>query len=301
MIETGLAGEAAATGESDLRATGAALAGLAGRLGVHTVHLHMPALAAEVAWSVPVLAVAHGDAGTWWQAVHGGSLPARLAWRAAATARGLAEADVVVAPSRSFARSLVRAYRPGRPISVVPYGCARCVVPPCRRQRAVLAAARLWDRGKNLAVLDRAAARLDAPVMAAGRIEAPEDAAAGFQALTCLGPLSVAELAMRMAEASVFAAPARYAPFGLAVLEAAQSGMALALADIPAFRELWSGAALFFHPDDPASLADVLARLLERPEAAAARARRQAERYSVAAMVEATLALHRSLAERRAA
>jgi glycosyltransferase involved in cell wall biosynthesis len=301
IIETGLPGEAGAANEADLRATGAALAGLASRIGADTVHLHLPALAAEVPWSVPVVAFAHGDVGTWWHAVHGRSPPADLAWRTAAMARGLAEADVAVAPSRSFARTLVRLYRPGRPIEVVPYGCTRVIVPPCRRQPSVLAAARLWDGGKNLAVLDRAASRLDAPVFAAGRLEELDQAVGGFAALTCLGPLSVSALVARMAEASVFVAPSRYAPFGLTVLQAAQSGMALALADIPTFRELWAGAALFFHPDDPDSLADILSRLLERPEAAAARARRQAERYSAEVMVQATLALHRPLADQHAA
>ena len=38
---------------------------------------------------------------------------------------------------------------------------------------------------------------------------------------------------------------ALYEPFGLAVLEAAQAGCALVLSDIPTFRELWDGAALF--------------------------------------------------------
>lgn len=301
IIETGMPGEAGAADEADLRATGAALAGLAARIGADTVHLHLPALAAEVPWSVPVVAFAHGDVGTWWHAVHGHGPPADLAWRMAATARGLAEADVVAAPSRSFARTLTRIHRPGRQVVVVPYGCSRVVVPPCQRQAAVLAAAWLWDGGRNLAVLDRAAAKLDAPVFAAGRLDEQDDTAGGLSRLTCLGPLSVPALASRMAEATVFVAPSRYAPFGLTVLEAAQSGMALALADIPSFRELWAGAALFFHPDDPDSLADVLARLLGRPEAAAARARRHAERYTTDLMVQATLALHRPLADQRAA
>ena len=297
VIATGLPGEAAAEMEGDLRASGAALAGLASRIAADTVHLHTLALAAEVPWSMPVVAVAHADVGTWWRAVHGGAPPEHLAWRSAAVARGLAEADAVVAPSRGFARALGRVYRPGRTIAVVPYGCARAIVPPCRRRPAVLAAARLWDDGKNIGVLDRAAGQLDAPVFAAGRV----DGAARFARLTCLGPLSAPALALRMAEASVFAAPSRYAPFGLAVLEAAQAGMALALADTAIFRELWEGAALFFHPDDAGALADVLNRLLAQPEAAAARAHRQAERYSAAAMVAATLALHRPLADRRAA
>jgi hypothetical protein len=37
-------------------------------------------------------------------------------------------------------------------------------------------------------------------------------------------------------------------PFGLAVLEAAQAGCPLVLSDLPGFRELWDGAALFRRP-----------------------------------------------------
>ncbi len=52
-------------------------------------------------------------------------------------------------------------------------------------------------------------------------------------------------MATAYAAATVFASMARYEPFGLAVLEAAQAGMRLVLSDIPTFRELWDGAAIF--------------------------------------------------------
>ena len=51
-----------------------------------------------------------------------------------------------------------------------------------------------------------------------------------------------------MARTAVFVSPALYEPFGLAVLEAAQAGCALVLSDIPTFRELWDGVALFVAP-----------------------------------------------------
>jgi glycosyltransferase involved in cell wall biosynthesis len=301
VIATGLESEHATGDPGALRDIGAALAGLARRVRADTVHLHTPALAAEVAWPVPVVVMVHGDIGTWWQATHGGTLPQALAWRAEAVARGLAEADAVAAPSRSYARALTRLYRPGRAIEVVPLGRSYLPPPPCPRRAAVLACGRLGDPGDNLTVLDRAATLLDVPVLMAGTRAGPDDAAASPASLTLLGQLDAPALALRMAEASVFAAPARYAPFGPAVLEAAQAGMALALADIPTFRELWDEAALYFHPDDAGALADVCRRLLARPQAAAARARQHAERYSAARMVAATLALHRPLAERRAA
>ncbi len=295
LIATGLPAQNVLADAATLREAGAALAGLAGRMAADTVHLHTPILAAEVPWPVPVVAVAHDDVGTWWQSVHGGALPEQLAWRAEAMARGLAEADAAVSPSRGFARALSRLYRPGRSLTVVPYGRSRIILPPSRRRPAVLAAGRLWDEGKNIAVLDRAAERLDAPVFAAGRLIGPGGVHAEFARLRCLGLLSAPALAARMAEATVFVAPSRHEPFGTAVLEAAQAGMALALSDIPTFREFWDGAALFFHPEDAGGLTDVLNRLLARPEAAAARARREGERFTAAAMVAATLALHREL------
>jgi glycosyltransferase involved in cell wall biosynthesis len=165
----------------------------------------------------------------------------------------------------------------------------------------VLAAGRLWDEGKNIRLLDRVAARLDVPVLAAGPLTGPNGAAIELAHMHHLGTLGAAAIAAAMAGATVFASPARYEPFGLAVLEAAQAGMALALADIPTFRELWDGAALFFHPEDPGGLADALNRLLSRPEGAAARAMERAARYSTSAMIDATLAVHRPLASFRAA
>jgi glycogen synthase len=96
----------------------------------------------------------------------------------------------------------------------------------------------------------------------------------------------------------VFASPARYEPFGLAVLEAAQAGAALVLSDIPTFRELWDGAAVFLDPDDAESWAATLHRLAGAPGMAAdlgQRAKLRSYRYDVRAMVDRTLDLYRSV------
>ncbi|MBW8786143.1 MAG: glycosyltransferase, partial [Novosphingobium sp.] len=70
-------------------------------------------------------------------------------------------------------------------------------------------------------------------------------------------------------------------PFGLAVLEAAMSGCALVLSDIPTFRELWDGAALLLPPDDAQGFAEAVQELVcdfglrqQMGEAARERARR---------------------------
>ena len=57
-----------------------------------------------------------------------------------------------------------------------------------------------------------------------------------------------------MARAAIFVSSSVYEPFGLAVLEAAGSGAALVLSDIPTFRELWDEAALFAPPGDAAGI-----------------------------------------------
>src|SRR5207244_2094865 len=63
--------------------------------------------------------------------------------------------------------------------------------------------------------------------------------------------------------AAIFAAPARYEPFGLGILEAAASGCALVLGDIPSLRENWEGAAVFVPPGDAAGWRTALRDLSE--------------------------------------
>jgi glycosyltransferase involved in cell wall biosynthesis len=102
-----------------------------------------------------------------------------------------------------------------------------------------------------------------------------------------LGELSRAELLALMRRAAIFAAPARYEPFGLAVLEAAAAGCALVLSDIASFRELWDGAALFVDPGDPTALLGALDRLCRDAalrQQLQRRAARRARRYSISAM-----------------
>ena len=70
----------------------------------------------------------------------------------------------------------------------------------------------------------------------------------------CLGVVPSDELVRLYGDASIFALPARYEPFGLSILEAALSGCALVLGDIPSLRELWAGAAVFVPPDDHKAL-----------------------------------------------
>ena len=293
LVQTGLPLDWTADGPADLAHATSRLAALAALTGVSAVHLHAPALTGAVRWPVPVVAVAHSCVGTWWRAVRGGPMPDDLQWRADATAAGLRTAAAVIAPTAAHAAAVQAVYGPSR-MHVVHNGRDPSPLPNLPRGRAVLTAGRLWDDGKGVAELDRAAAGLDAPVRAAGPTRGPNGAARTFDHLDLLGTLDQPGMAAAYAGASVFASTARYEPFGLAVLEAAQAGMALVLSDLPGFRELWDGAALFVA--DPSALQPALHQALAQPEALAAAARERAGRYTVDAMVGGTLAVHRTAA-----
>ena len=291
-----LAADAAA-----VRAGAAALADLAGRSGADLLHLNHPALGADIAFDCPVLAVTHSCLATWWDAVRGDEpLPEDFRWRKALHEAGLAAADALAAPSAAFAEATRRVYGFGTAPLVVPNG--RDTAEPAAEAPpapSVLTAGRLWDEGKNLAVLDRAAARLPVAVEAAGPLEGPNGARIVLHHTVALGPLDAAVLRARLATRPIFASTALYEPFGLSVLEAAQAGCALVLSDIPTFRELWDDAALFVAPHDDRALASAVLRLLgdraDRAERAALCGERAA-RYTVDAMAEATHKAHAAAA-----
>jgi glycosyltransferase involved in cell wall biosynthesis len=207
----------------------------------------------------------------------------------------LLRADALAAPTRAFAESVASLYELPRRLAVIHNGRNALPAITLERRRVVLTAGRLWDEGKNLAALDRAAARLSAPVLAAGPTEGPNGARVWLGHLTRLGALDEHALAHHFASASVFASPARYEPFGLAVLEAAQSGMALVLSDRPGFRELWDGAAIFVDPEDTDAFVAALEQGLDAAEEWGARAQAASRAYSAARMATETVALHRSV------
>ena len=307
LLVTGLPLDWTAARACEVEAAGRAVAALAGEFRPDLVHLNSPALVARTRFPAPVLAVAHSCVATWWAAVRSGPLPPDLAWRADLHGAGLRAADAVLAPSRAFAEATMAAYGLPAPPLVVHNGrSARRPAAPAADAPPLFAitAGRLWDEAKNLSTLDRAAARSSVPVLAAGPLRGPNGALATVSHVRALGALGGEALATWMRAAAVFVSPARYEPFGLAVLEAAQAGCALVLSGIPTFRELWDGAALFVEPDDEAALAAALDRLMsddaERGRLAEA-ARERAGRYTAVSMVAGTLDAYRALLSRPAA
>lgn len=297
---TGLALDWLAESEAEVARASASLADLAAEWGAETIQLHAPAYAAFGSWPAPVIAMAHSCVGTWWRAVRQGLLPVDLAWRAALTGRGLKRADAVIAPTGAFARALTETYGLERP--VLPIWNGRRAMTLTRSPRSHgFTAGRLWDDAKNIATLDEAARLSGMLVRAAGPCVGPNGAAVATSNLHLLGTLDGAALACEYAKAGFFVSPARYEPFGLAVLEAASAGCPLILSDIPSFRELWDGAAVFIAPDDAAGLAEAMLSVRDDAVWLGEAARARAARYTPEAMVAQTWAVHAGFGSRRLA
>ena len=218
----------------------------------------------------PRLVVAHSDVVGWWQAVHGCD-PRESHWSRwyrASVSRGLAGASAAVAPSQWMLDSLKRNYIHPRLSTVIYNGRSpRYFNPHMSKQNTALSVGRIWDFGKNAALLTH----MDPPMQLylAGSEQNPDAAggnstlvnAEGRKRIICKGHLSDKALRQLYAASGLYIGTSRYEPFGLAPLEAALSRCALVLSDIPTFRELWGENAFYFRDNDAADLERALKEL----------------------------------------
>jgi glycogen synthase len=280
--------------EEDLRRTGEWLLKLQDRYAPDLIHLNCYAHG-NLPWQAPMVMVAHSCVFSWWQAVKGSNPPKEWhAYRQRVEA-GLASADVVIAPTGSYLTKLQNIYG-ALPVSrVIANGRNPALFQPSAKDPLVMSAGRLWDEAKNIAALNAVAADLPWPVAVAGDWRRPDGSGTPPAHLHCLGWLATQGVARWMSRAQIYALPARYEPFGLTVLEAAMSGCALVLGDIPTLRELWRGAAIFVPADDHVALRKTLLELIGDPlrrQQASEAAQMRARRYTAEAMVEQYHALY---------
>jgi glycogen synthase len=248
----------------------------------------------------PVLVVAHSEVFSWWQAVHKHSPPPEWDRYRERTAAGLAAATRIVTPTAAILRDLEHHYGPleGK-TEVIPNGIDLTAFPPLPKAPLVMAAGRIWDAAKNLTILDAIAPDLAWPVEIAGEVEHPEGGVAQCPNVRVLGCLSPTEMAWRLGCTSIFVAPARYEPFGLAILEAAAAGCALVLGDIPSLRENWGGAAAFVDPEDRSALKSAINDLIANPGGrgrVATTVQRRAREFTLGRMARAYAALYHEMA-----
>ena len=287
---------------ADVDRAGEWLLDLESEIGADIVHLNGYAQAA-LPWSAPVLVAAHSCVCSWWQAVHGEPAPSSWDQYRDRVRSGLRAADAVVAPTRAMLAALATHYGP-LPGFVIPNGRSQAEFRPAAKAPVVCSAGRLWDEAKHVRLLASAAPDLPWPVYVAGDTHRPGRLAGGGNGwslprnLRPLGRLPSSDLRTLLSRSSIFALPAKYEPFGLTALEAALSGCALVLGDIPSLRETWDGAAWFVGPSDREGLVDAIRSLAADDTlrvTLADRARQRAAGLSAERMVGAYLEIYVSL------
>jgi glycosyltransferase involved in cell wall biosynthesis len=281
----------------DVSAAGAWLESLSAHIAPSVVHLNQFTHGA-LPWNAPSIVVGHSCVCSWFQAVK--RSPPGADWQKYKfmVARGLRGADAVTAPSHWLLAQLRHSYGDFAAAAPIYNGLDPARFAPAAKEDFILTAGRLWDDAKNIAILERLAPRLRWPIYAAGESASPDGGRTSLKHLRRLGKLEGATLHAWMARAAIFVLPARYEPFGLAALEAALSGCALVLGDIPSLREVWHQAALFASPDDPEEIRAALDSLIENSalrNRLAQEGRRRAQTFTAQRMARCYLALYRQL------
>ncbi|HEX9082267.1 MAG TPA: glycosyltransferase family 4 protein [Holophagaceae bacterium] len=287
----------------DVVRAGRWLLGLEKRIAPDLIHVNGYAHAA-LPWRAPCLVVAHSCVLSWWRAVKGEEAPREWHLYARRVEAGLRAAAAVVAPTGAMLRILQEIYGPLARTVTIWNGRRPGGYAPAAKENFIFGAGRLWDEAKNLAVLQELAPDLSWPVVLAGSWQRPEGGGRPPAGVRFLGRLPPEEMAFWQGRAAVYALPARYEPFGLSILEAALSGCALVLGDIPTLRELWEGAALFVPPDDRDRLRAALEELAVAPARRARlgrAARERARSYTSERMTAVYLELYGEVASRPAA
>ena len=154
---------------------------------------------------------------------------------------------------------------------------------------------------KNLPLLMDACARLRGapPLVLAGvedaRYRQARDRAAALQLkgrIRFEGRIRESDLPALYSGARGFVFPSLYEGFGLPPLEAMACGAPVACSDIPSLRETVGDAALLFDPNDPASIAEAIERLLGDKDT---RATLKARGFQRASELNWTLAAQKTL------
>jgi glycogen synthase len=286
----------------DVERAGHWLLSLEKRLKPDIVHLNGYVHGA-LPFEVPKVVVGHSCVLSWWRAVKRSQPPSHLQEYREMVRKGLRSAEIVIAPTAAMMSELEENYGRLRRKAVIKNGSQINNISSKEKSDIILAAGRVWDEAKNISLLTRIADRVPGCLFIAGDDADPsrrqtEDTGKAIR----LGRLSKVDLARHMNEAAIFAAPALYEPFGLAPLEAALSGCALVLGDIPSLREVWGEAAVFVSPMDEEMWCRTLTELMNdksKLRRYSAMARRKAMQMSLDRMAAAYHRIYVDLTERR--
>jgi len=295
--------------EDDLAESSAFLSALVREVRPDVLHLNQFCYG-DLPVDVPRIVMAHGDLLTWNSAVREREqAPARsMTWYRKMVARGIAHADVVVAPSAWMLDRIQACYgRPRREEVIYPGRNPIFFNPYVSKDDCVMTVGRLVDAGKQVSLLTQHVHPIPICIVGAEQtvpvpripIRADVKVATDQTSVAIRGPQTEAQLRALYSRAAIYAATARYEPLGMAALEAAFSRCAIVANDIPSFREIWGDAALYFRTNDAGSLAESIRELsqdrsLRRAYAEMAYTRAR-ERFTTKRMIDDYLQVYRSL------
>jgi glycosyltransferase involved in cell wall biosynthesis len=273
------------------------------------LHLNQLSLGA-LPVATPRIVVAHGDVITWWLSIHGHEPKASawLEWYRETVAAGLRRAEAVVTTSHWMEELLRVAYGDDFYGQVIPPGRNPIYFNPfVTKEESVLAIGRLWDTGKQVALLTQHSHGLPVCIVGADTpipappipIRADVRVSTGEHEISVKGAQTESQLRTLYSKSTIFAATSRYEPTGMSSIEAAFSRCALVANDTEVYRELWGDAALYFERDNAESLSTVLSQLDADRELArlyGTRAYNRArERFTARRMVDDYMRLYRRL------
>lgn len=297
--------------ERDIEASRAFLEELIAELKPDLLHFNQYAYG-SLQTHVPRVVVAHSDVVSWWVAVHGEEPreDSWTRWYGSTVMDGLEGATCVVAPSKAMLETIQRHYVTPRRARVIYNGRdPRSFDAHRQKEEVVLSVGRIWDQAKQVSLLLQQEQAI--PVWIVGSQQHPEGLQGGFvensedSDIRFLGSRSEDEIVDLYARASLYAATAKYEPFGLAAVEAAFSGCALILNDIESLRELWGDSGYYFRRNSSHGLASAIRDLASNDELRCQYAQRAFERamnqFQADRMIDDYERLYSSLVVREAA
>lgn len=247
-------------------------------------------------WECPTVSVFHSCVQTWWQAVKGTSAPAKWKHYTDTVKSSLQCSDVVVTPSKAILEKARATHGFTTEAKVIYNGRDLSFPENKEKENIIFCIGRIWDEGKNLMLLSRVARNLPWPVYIAGNNTNPSTGTTlEIENVHFLGSLSQSEMRDWVQRASIFVSPTKYEPFGLAILEAAEAGCALALSNLESLQEIWEENALYFDPMDREQVQAQITELIENEvlrKEYAQKALKRSQRYTSETMAASYLELY---------
>lgn len=271
---------------------------LAREFGAELLHANQFCFGA-VKLGIPIVMTAHSDVLSWARVCRPGGLKnsSWLQQYRALVQQGLDGADALTAPTKWMLRALGEEFSLPLEQQVIPNGRFIHVQGGRERRLQALTVGRLWDEAKDVALLEQV--RSPMPLIMAGEVECDGSRLSALSGVSLRGTLGEEGILRLAKESAVYVCTSCYEPFGLAPLEAALCGCAVAARRIDSLCEVWEDAAMYF--TNAEELSRLLTQLYENKamlRKMQRRATERAEKYSRERMTRKYLTLFTTIKAR---